>query len=172
MSQTILHVTLNTADQAHHPASVVRLDLIQMLRPFLAALLPAGDGIPRQRPMLPPLQQYTVQAVALDSTAPCFRVYAPPARPVPPEGIELDALVSFGVAVCPGPAAAALWASLHELAGQVDLTLTDPHAPPRAPWCGVLCHPALSLDLRAAAWLGDFERGVAWTVVTMAGAEQ
>ena len=69
-----------------------------------AGLLPASAGLPRQQPMLPPLQRYTVQAVALETTAPCFRVYAPP-PPVPPEGIELDALVSFGGSVCPGPEA-------------------------------------------------------------------
>ena len=69
------------------------------------------------------------------------------------------------MAVRRGPEAAARWAYLHDLAGPAELTLTDPTRPPRAPWCGVLCHPALFLRPDAAEWLGDFERCVAWTVI-------
>lgn len=34
--------------------------------------------------------------------------------------------------------------------------------PPQAPWCAVRLYPALKLDPEAAAWLGDFERCLAW----------
>ena len=77
----------------------------------------ASDGIPRPRPMLPPFQQYTVQGMALSPEAPCFCVYAPPLAPIPPEGIELDPLVSFGVASRRRMEAKTLWESLHGLAG-------------------------------------------------------
>ena len=60
----ILHVTLNTGDQAPQPARVMEAETEELLRPLVAALLPASDGIPRQRPLPVPLEQYTVQAVA------------------------------------------------------------------------------------------------------------
>ena len=163
--RVILHVTLNTGDQAPPPASVMEAGTEALLRPLVAELLPASDGIPRKRPLPFPLEQYTVQAVALEATAPLFRVYAPPSEPIPAEGAELDALVSFGVAVRRGPDATALWASLHDLAGPVEVTVTDPHRPPRAPWYGVLCHPALFRDPEPVGWLGDFERCRAGTVI-------
>ena len=163
--RVILHVTLNTGDQAPQPARVMEAETEELLGPLVAALLPASDGIPRQRPLPVPLEQYTVQAVARDTATPLFRVYAPPPAPIPAQGTELAALVSFGVAVRRGPEAAALWASLHALAGPAEVTLTDPTRPPRVPWCGVLCHSALFLHPAAAGWLGDFERCVAWTVI-------
>ena len=113
----ILHVTLNTGDQAPQPASVLEAGTEELLGPLVAELLPASDGIPRQRPLPVPLEQYTVQALARDAATPLFRVYAPPPAPIPAQGTELAALVSFGVAVRRGPEAAALWASLHDLAG-------------------------------------------------------
>ena len=42
---------------------------------------------------------------------------------------SLDDLGSFGVAVRRGPAAVALWVSLHALDGPVELTVTDPARP-------------------------------------------
>ena len=163
----MMYVTLNTGDQTPQPPSVLGPGTEALLRPLVAELLPVSDGIPRTRPLPFPLEQYTVQAVAQEATAPLFRVYAPPPDPLPAEGAELAALVSFGVAVRRGPEALALWASLHDLAGSVEVTLTDPRQSPRPPWCGVLCHPALFLDPDAAAWLGDFERCMAWTVVKL-----
>ena len=117
--------------------------------------------------MVPPFQQYTVQGLALSPEAACFRVYAPPPARSRPEGIALDPLVSFGVAVRRSIEAKTLWESLHGLAGEIEVTLTDPSRPPRPPWLGVLCHSALFRDPEAASWLGDFERCVAWTVLKM-----
>ena len=84
--QVIMHVTLNTGDQAPQPASVMEAGTEELLGPLVAALLPASDGIPRQRPLPVPLEQYTVQAVARDTATPLFRVYAPPPEPIPGRG--------------------------------------------------------------------------------------
>ena len=164
---TILRVTLNTGDVVEQSAAVVFPETTAVVRPLVAALLPASDGLPRQRPMVAPFQQYTVQGLALSPAAACFRVYAPPPAPVPPEEIALDPLVSFGVASRRSIEAQTLWESLHGLAGETEVTLTDPVRPPRPPWLGVLCHSALFRDPEAASWLGDFERCVAWTMLTM-----
>lgn len=75
-------------------------------------------------------------------------------------------LVSFGVASRRSMEAKTLWESLHGLAGETEVIQTDPARPPRPPWLGVLCHPALFLDPEAASWLGDFERCVAWAMLT------
>ena len=164
---TILHVALNTGDVVEQAAAVVFPETTQAVRPLVTALVPASDGLPRQRPMLPPFQQYTVQGLALSPEAACFRVYAPPRAPIPPEGIELAPLVSFEVARRRSVEAKTLWESLHGLAGDTEVIVTDPARPPRPPWLGVLCHAALFLDPAAASWLGDFERCVAWTLLKM-----
>lgn len=81
---TMLRVTSNTGDVVEQAAAVVVPGMIEVVRPLVAALVAASDGIPRQRSMLPPLQQYTVQGLALASEAACFRVYASPRAPIPP----------------------------------------------------------------------------------------
>ena len=67
--RVILHVTLNTGDQAPQPARVMEAGTEELLGPLVAELLPASDGIPRKRPLPFPLEQYTVQALARESEA-------------------------------------------------------------------------------------------------------
>ena len=165
---TIRRVTLNTDDVVEQSASVVFPETTEVVRPLVTALVPASDGIPRQRPMVAPFQQYTVQGLALSPAAACFRVYAPPRAPIPTRGDRLGpAGELWGGEPTQSIEVQTLWESLHGLAGETEVTLTDPARSPRPPWLGVLCHSALFRDPEAASWIGDFEQCVAWTVLKM-----
>jgi len=42
-------------------------------------------------------------------------------------------------------------------------TATDPHKPPRAPWCAARIEPGLAIHAEDQPWLADFQRCLAWT---------
>lgn len=66
-------------------------------------------------------------------------------------------LVTFGVAQR-SRHATELWALLVAQFGAVQNLKM-----PSTPWCAVAIHPAFAGQLNASAWVGDFERCVAWT---------
>ena len=138
---------------------------IYTLHPLISRLLADGPGRPRAEP-IPGHPAYFLQAITMyGRNAQMFRIYA---RPDLREGAQALPIVSFGVAVCAGDGAAALWRDLHVLPDTLSAR-TDPEAPPDAvPWIGVAVHSGALARPEAAEWLGDFEQCIAFTVVALA----
>ena len=80
------------------------------------------------------------------------------------DGPPSEILISMGIA---GRArcGAEIWRTLHQVAALP--CVTSPDHQPRAPWCGIVLEPALSRHPKAAKWLGDFERCLAWAWLEM-----
>jgi hypothetical protein len=53
-----------------------------------------------------------------------------------------------------------LWKMLHDTSTEPLITTSDKR--PQAPWCAARLEPGLLARLDATAWLGDFERTLAW----------
>ena len=170
MTEPVLHhVTLASGDVARSGRAEAAADVIGSLRPFIAGLIEAGPWTPRTEP-IPTHPACFLQAITMHGRdAPLFRVYAGPAPPIPPEDAEALPLASFGVALNAGDGAAALWRSLHGLAGSLPAVTDAEAAPDVFPWCAVAIHPGLLSRPEAVAWLGGFERCVAWVVADLAG---
>ncbi len=66
-------------------------------------------------------------------------------------------LVTFGVAAR-SRQSGELWAMLCAQYGAAEALMA-----PATPWCAVALHSAFALQHGMAAWIGDFERCVAWT---------
>lgn len=63
---------------------------------------------------------------------------------------------------------AALWQALHR---EATLPLaTDPARPPAAPWCAVRIELGALPYLETMAWVGDFERCLAWAWIDIVNA--
>lgn len=128
--------------------------VIDDLGPWLRAAVNSG-----QRHALPAgLTDYRA-AVLLENGGLLVTVYGP-AR----DGGEAPPLVTFGVAKRRRQGRD-LWAMMVAQHGARPGTRM-----PGEPWCAVALHPALALDPEADAWLGDFERCVAWTWIEQRGA--
>lgn len=73
-----------------------------------------------------------------------------------------QALATIGVATH-SRCGSHLWRELHDMPGWP--AATDRAECPPEPWCGVQLEYAIALQSDTAAWLGDFERCLAWAWV-------
>lgn len=136
------HLTLDTGDQRDSYRTEVADDVLAMLRPLIdravageTVALPAGD---------PPC---TITAAAGRDRALLVTVWGPP------DGAQRVPLVTLGVAPS-SRASAELW---REWIGRERDDRT-----PAPPWCVAKLQPGLLVYTRAADWLGDLERCIAW----------
>ena len=160
-STTLAHLTLNTGDSRPSPRSEVRDEVIAALE----LLVRRGQG------SLPgDLARYQVEIIRDVPGTAAFTVTntAVDRSDLLPPGLPLvTCFVCWRQAV-----AVDFWVAVTKQVRELSATFpprTIPdHFPPRplrAPWLAVLIWPTLALDPAASAWLGDFERCVAWTLI-------
>lgn len=133
------HVTLDTGHGRRSLRSEVDEAVVTVVGQHLAEAL-AGEMSP-----LPGPPGYTLHAKAV-GPALLGTVYA-----------DEWPVVTIGV-VGKARGVGRLWQMLHE--GRT--LATDAGDPPRPPWCAVRFEPALADHADATAWLGDYERLLAW----------
>lgn len=149
----IHHITLATGHVARTSRADVTDDTITALRPWLQAAIAHIDDYPLPGPLGTRDQfraQVTIQAGALV----CTVFGTTPGAPLVP-------LVTFGVAAR-SRQSRDLWAMmLAQFGAQCGIRAPEP------PWCAVAIHAGFALQHGASAWIGDFERCVAWTWLEM-----
>lgn len=149
------HLTLSTGDVRRSPRSEVSEETMEILAPWIA------DGIARGVPVplpVPDLARYSARLISPPGAL-LVTVYAPD-----PDAARTEATVpiaTFGVAA-DARAAALLWRMLTG-ALPVGPGVAMPDA---TPWLVVALHPSLQMYPGALAWLGDFERAVAWAWIS------
>lgn len=139
------HVTLSTAHTARTSRADVTDDTIKSLKPWLQAALEYVDPYPLPGP-LGERDGFVMSASIKDGALICHVGHA-----------QSGPLVTFGVAAR-SRQSGELWAWLCANYGSAKALQA-----PSAPWCAVALHPGFLEQQGAAAWLGDFERCVAWT---------
>lgn len=139
------HLTLSTGHTARTSRADVDGDTIQALRPWLKACLAYVDPYPLPGPL--GSRDGFVMSASVDRGGLICHV-----------GHDVDGpLVTFGVAAR-SRQSGELWAWLCAQYGSA-AALTAP----ATPWCAVALHPAFLAQAGVSAWIGDFERCVAWT---------
>lgn len=127
------HLTVTTGHSRRSSPSEVRGTTRQLLRPILDAALSGG------RPTLPVPGGYALTGTASGRRASTWTVHGP-------SGPLVTMLV------CRRGKCASAWRSIGGAGAQ-----------PQHPYCAVRLEEALAHDTRAAEWLGDLERCIAWT---------
>jgi hypothetical protein len=145
----INHITLNTGHNARSQRQAVSDATLAIVAPWLLTAVNSGQQHP-----IPNFEDYAISAIVEDGGL-VVTVYGrqPDIGPRMP-------LVTFGVAQR-SRQGEPLWGLLTANFGA--------HASakrPAKPWCAVALHVALLNDLKAAQWLGDFERCCAWAWIT------
>lgn len=139
------HITLSTGHTRRSPRAEVTDDTIKALQPWLQAALDHQDDYPLPGP-LGARDGFVMSASIKDGALICGVGH-----------MQTGPLVTFGVAAR-SRQSGELWAWLCAQYGSAD-ALTAP----KAPWCAVALHPSYLRQAGASAWIGDFERCVAWT---------
>lgn len=139
------HITLSTGHTRRSPRSEVSDDTVKALQPWLQAALDYQDDYPLPGP-LGARDDFVAHAHIKDGALICGVGHR-----------HTGPLVTFGVAAR-SRQSGELWAWLCAQYGSADALVA-----PAAPWCAVALHPSYMLQMGASAWLGDFERYVAWT---------
>jgi hypothetical protein len=139
------HITLSTGHTRRSPRAEVSDDTIKALSPWLQAAIEYKDDYPL--PGLLGARDGFVAQVSIEHGALLCSVGQRQSGP----------LLTFGVAAR-SRQSGELWAMLCTQYGSAD-ALTAPGTP----WCAVALHPAFARQHGVAAWIGDFERCVAWT---------
>jgi hypothetical protein len=141
----INHITLSTGHTRRSPRAEVSDDTINALRPWLDACIQYVDDYPLPGP-LGARDGFVMAAGVAHGGLICH------------VGHEFDGpLVTFGIAQR-SRQASELWAWLCAQYGARDALVA-----PTTPWCAVALHPAYMAQHGVSAWVGDFERCVAWT---------
>lgn len=139
------HITLSTGHTRRSDRSDVTDETIKALGPWLNAVIAHQDDYPMPGP-LGVRDGFVMSASALHGGLVCHVGQ-----------LDSGPLVSFGVATR-SRQSGELWAWMCAQYGS-RAALTSPGTP----WCAVALRPAFSAQHGASAWLGDFERCVAWT---------
>jgi hypothetical protein len=139
------HITLSTGHTRRSPRAEVLPGTTKALRPWLAACIKHVDDYPLPGP-LGTLHGFVMQANVRDGALICHVGQ-----------MQAGPLVTFGIAAR-SRQSGELWAWLCAQYGSVN-TMTAPSTP----WCAVHLHPAYTEQQGMSAWVGDFERCVAWT---------
>jgi len=156
MSERYLwHVTLTSGDRRRSPRSEVAAETIRILRPLLDLAL-RGEHAP-----VPGQPGYTMTG---GSTGRCAMVTL--WRILPDTTGERVPVLHVGIAGH-SRCGAALWRSLHELAGARLPVATNPDRQPVTPWCADLLDIGLAMDPQVTGWTGDWSRCIAWTYLMM-----
>lgn len=136
------HLTLTTGDLRRSYRNEVDASAIEHASELLADAVQAGGFIdlpvPGYRMFVSPFGERRAALITVHSGE--------------------HAVAAIGIAARPAPA---LWRALADLARRASPDLPLPGVP-QAPWCTVVLLPDLLLHADAAAWLGDFERTMAW----------
>jgi hypothetical protein len=141
----INHITLSTSHTRRSPRAEVSDETIRALRPWLRAAIENQDDYPLPGP-LGACDGFVAQASIKDGALICHVGH-----------MQSGPLVTFGVATR-SRQSGELWAWMcAQYGSKADLLV------PGTPWCAVALHPAYALQHGISAWMGDFERCVAWT---------
>ncbi|HWR36392.1 MAG TPA: hypothetical protein VN622_11035 [Clostridia bacterium] len=138
----IWHVTLTTGHGRRSPRSEVSDQVVAELENVIDWALHARESVIPGRP------GYTIN-ITDEGRCMIATIYTPDGMP----------LVTIGVAAH-SLRGAAVWRMLHET-GSMEYA-TSPNEVPGEPWCAVRLDVGLPFYPEAAAWLGDFERCLAW----------
>jgi hypothetical protein len=141
----IHHITLSTGHTRRSPRAEVEDGAVNALKPWLTAALEYVDPYPLPGP-LGARDGFVMSASIKDGALICHVGHR-----------DDGPLVTFGVAAR-SRQSGELWAWLCAQFGSAK-ALTAPSAP----WCAVALHPAYREQRGVSAWMGDFERCVAWT---------
>ena len=139
------HITLSTGHTRRSPRAEVSDDTVKALAPWLAACLKHVDDYPLPGP-LGARDGFVMQASVRDGALICHVGQ-----------MQSGPLVTFGIAAR-SRQSGELWAWLCAQYGHAN-TL----AAPGTPWCAAHLHPAYMQQHGMSAWIGDFERSIAWT---------
>lgn len=139
------HITLSTGHTRRSPRAEVADETIRALRPWLKAALAHADDYPLPGP-LGARDGFVAHAHIRDGALICGVGHR-----------STGPLATFGVAAR-SRQAGELWAWMCAQYGSAEALKA-----PGTPWCAVALHPAYMQQAGASAWLGDFERCVAWT---------
>lgn len=141
----INHITISTGHVARTSRADVTDETIKALSPWLKACMAYINPYPLPGPL--GTRDGFVMAASIERGGLICHV-----------GHQDDGpLVTFGIAAR-SRQSGELWAWLCAQYGSRD-ALTAPSVP----WCAVALHPAYMLQHGVSAWMGDFERCVAWT---------
>jgi hypothetical protein len=153
----ITHVTLQTGHARRSPREEVSDATLALLSPWLDQLLAAGTPLPLPVPAL----SHFAASATVDNGALLLTLFAPlgPHQTGKPAKAELP-MVTLGIAQR-SRHGAQLWPLLAQLPG-----IATGLERPAEPWCAVVLHPTLAAYHGDAAWMGDFERCVAWAWIT------
>ena len=144
----INHITLSTGHTRRSPRAEVGDDTIAALEPWLATVIAHADDYPLPGP-IGTRDGFLMSASVIHGGLLCHVGQ-----------IDTGPLVSFGVAAR-SRQSGELWAWLCAQYGSRD-ALTAPGTP----WCAVALRPAYMQQSGVSAWMGDFERCIAWTWLT------
>lgn len=142
------HVTMTTGHVRDSDRSEIADDALSVCADLLdAAMIVAPDAVPIPA-VAPPC------ALRVSGSGRCLvaTVHGPDDAPI----------LTIGVATH-SRCGARLWRSLHETA--LGALATDDTPCPPEPWCAARLEPGAVLHPMAMAWLGDFERCLAWAAV-------
>ena len=151
----IRHITLQSGHSRDSYAGEVRSDIIALCQVMIEECL-ATDGRRIEFPSDMGLDGYSLMCGKFGGSALTGSVWFGKSEPVP--------LVNFAIAV-KSRSGAALWRAMHEHASIKPAT--DPARCPPEPWLAVSLEPDLADYADALAWLGDFERCLAWAWVSL-----
>ena len=154
----IQHITLGTG----HIARTSRADVAPAVTTLLANWLPGIVDSGQIHPLpVPPLSHFGAQAF-VQSGALVVTVSAPvgPHKQGKPHAGQTMPLVTFGVAQR-SRQGGALWDMLTST-----FDALEGLKQPDTPYCAVAIHPSIAAYAGPTAWLGDFERCVAWAWIT------
>ena len=139
------HITLSTGHTRRSPRAEVAQDTIKALSPWLKACMDYVDPYPL--PGLLGARDSFVMSASVEGGGLVCHV-----------GHQVDGpLVTFGIAAR-SRQSGELWAWLCAQYGSREALVA-----PATPWCAVALRPAYLVQHGVSAWIGDFERCVAWT---------
>lgn len=139
------HITLSTGHTRRSPRAEVSQDTIKMLRPWLDACIKYIDDYPLPG-TLGSNHGFVMSASVFHGGLICHAGH-----------MQNGPLVTFGVAER-SRQSGELWSWLCAQYGSAQALQA-----PGTPWCAVALHPAYMRQHGVSAWIGDFERCVAWT---------
>lgn len=138
------HITISTGHTRRSPRAEVGDDTIKALLPWLQTAIDHQDDYPLPGPL--GARDGFVMSASIKGGGLICHVGQ----------MQTGPLVTFGIAAR-SRQSGELWAWLCAQYGSAD-ALTAP----ATPWCAVALHPAFMQQAGMSAWIGDFERCVAW----------
>lgn len=146
--RSLVHVTLDTGHSRQSRRDEVAEAVLPVVQGLLSEVLAGGQ------PRVPGVPGEFTLTGAREGPCLLVTVWGPGGS------LGTAPIVTIGVA---RDAGVSLWRMLHESAAARSAPIvTDPDAPPPAPWCAARLEVGTALYPEAMEWLGDFERCLAW----------